>query len=163
MKLRSLMRRWATAAMALTIAGLVGCSDDGLARRYSVSGKVTYKGEPLPKGLISFISPDPEGRSALGTIEKGYYTLTTQDPGDGAFPGTYTVTITSKTPDFVAAGDKAKAKGNTAAYIPQDFTAEANKKAPNAVPEKYGIATTSGLKAEVKAQANKNVDFALVD
>jgi len=163
MKLRSQTVRTTLALMVIGMAGLLGCSDDGLGKRYSVSGKVTYKGQPLEKGLISFISSAPDGRSASGTIENGNYTLTTQDPGDGAFAGQYIVTIASRNADFTEAADKAKAKGNTSSYIPQDFTAEANKKAKNAVPDKYSVPTSSPLKAEVKAQSNKDMNFDLVD
>ena len=46
-------------AIILSFAGMViiqGCSgdDSGLDRRYKVSGKVTYKGEPVAKGTIAF-------------------------------------------------------------------------------------------------------------
>ena len=163
MKRRSCLARFSLALLVAALTTLAGCSDDGLGKRYKVTGTVTYKGSPLEKGLISFISANPDSRSASGTIEKGYYTLTTQDPSDGAFAGPYAVTITSKTPDMASADAKAKAKGNTSAYIPQDFTAEANKKAPNAVPDKYGIlGPTNPLKAEVKAQSN-TINFDLVD
>ena len=42
-------------------------------KRYSVSGTVTYNGNPLEKGKISFVPEDPKGIGASGTIEKGYY------------------------------------------------------------------------------------------
>lgn len=151
-------------ALALPLAMVLsGCGDDtGLAKRYPVSGKVTYKGVPLEKGLISFIPGDPNGRAATGQIENGSYTLMTQDPGDGAFPGQYSVTVAAKTADFTKAGADAKKKGATSAYIPQDFTAKANKDAKNAVPDKYGLPTSSPLKADVKSSSNK-FDFDLVD
>lgn len=150
----------------MAFAGLLslpGCSDDGLSKRYPVSGKVTYKGVPLEKGMVSFISDTPDGRSATGTIENGAYTMTTQETNDGAFPGKYTVTIASRTPDLVAAEAKAKAKKSTSAYIPQDFVAEANKKAKNQVPEKYSLPASTPFKGvEVKAESNTR-DFDLVD
>ena len=149
--------------LIVALVTLAGCSDDGLGKRYKVSGTITYKGAPLEKGLISFIAANADGRSATGMIDRGSYSLTTQEPSDGAFPGSYAVTITAKTPDFAAADSKAKAKGNTSSYIPQDFTAEANKKAPNAIPDKYSIlGPANPLKAEVKAQSN-TINFELVD
>jgi hypothetical protein len=151
------------ALMFTGLLGLAGCADDGLAKRYSVSGKVTYKGQPVANGLINFIAEASDGRSATGMIENGYYKLTTQDTNDGAFPGKYTVTIVAKTPDLVEAEAKAKAKGSTAAYIPQDFTAAAHKTAKNAVPDKYSVLETSPYKGtEVKAQSN-TFDFDLKD
>ena len=47
-----------------------GCGDDGLPSRYSVSGKVTYKGEPVQKGKISFVPEVESGRGATGAGTK---------------------------------------------------------------------------------------------
>src|SRR6476660_5779935 len=88
------------AGVTATAAGLcliLGCGDDtGLAKRYPVSGTVTYHDAPLEKGQITFIPADrTKQREAAGTIEGGRYTLTTGTAGDGALPGEYGVTITS--------------------------------------------------------------------
>src|SRR5438105_15117329 len=73
------------------------CSDDGFGRqRYSVQGTVTYKGENLAKGQISFVPDAPGGQAASGRIENGYYSLSTLTPGDGALPGKYKVTVVAK-------------------------------------------------------------------
>lgn len=150
-------------SLLILAAALPGCGEDGLGKRYKVTGMVKYKGEPVEHGLICFITPDAGGRSCTGTIDKGYYTLQTQEPGDGAFPGDYTVTVVAKKPDLDAAANKAKAKGNTAAYTPPDFTAEAHKKAPNAVPAKYAtVGPQNTLKAKVEAKSNQ-IDFDLAD
>ena len=51
-----------------------GCSnDDGLAKRYPVSGTVSYNGQPLAKGRINFVSKDTTARSASGAIENGSF------------------------------------------------------------------------------------------
>jgi hypothetical protein len=78
---------------------VLGCGGDDLGQRYPVSGKVTYKGQSVPKGVISFVPEDKEGRGATGQIEDGYYSLTTQTAGDGAFPGKYIVTVDTKEVD----------------------------------------------------------------
>jgi hypothetical protein len=161
-RLSTTFRRVLATSLVAVLTTLAGCSDDGLGKRYSVYGKVTYKGQPLEKGLISFIAAAPDGRSAMGIIKDGYYKLTTQEPEDGAFAGDYAVTIAARVPEFAEAEDKAKKKGNTSAYIPMDFTAEANKKAKNSVPDKYSLPATSGLKASVKAQSNE-INFELTD
>ena len=63
---------------SMGIVACLGCGDDtGLSKRYSVSGKVTYKGEPVEKGRISFAPVGPDGRAAGGQIENGRYSLTT--------------------------------------------------------------------------------------
>jgi hypothetical protein len=153
----------AAAPLLILAAALPGCTDDGLGKRYKVTGTVTYKGQPVEHGLICFVTPDTAGRSCTGTISKGYYTLQTQEPGDGAFPGEYAVTVVSKSPDLESAATKAKAKGNTAAYTPPDFTAAAYKNAPNEVPAKYAtVGSQNPLKAKVEPKSNE-INFELTD
>ena len=55
---------------------VLGCGGDesGLGRRYKVTGKVTYKGAPVPHGTVNFLPvkpPAPEGRAASGEIKDG--------------------------------------------------------------------------------------------
>jgi hypothetical protein len=66
-----------------------------------VRGKVTYKGEPVPKGMITFIPNDPsKGRDASGPLgPDGSFTMQTQGPGDGVFLGEYKVTVSAKDED----------------------------------------------------------------
>ena len=72
---------------------VAGCSDDGVGKRYPVSGTVKYKGEPVAKARIS-LYPKGDGRGASGDVVNGSFaSLTTQQPGDGAMPGTYKVTV----------------------------------------------------------------------
>ena len=52
--------------MALALSA--GCGDDGYGRRYPVSGTVTYKGQPLKQGTITFTPADADaGRPPAGT------------------------------------------------------------------------------------------------
>src|SRR5690349_1325348 len=94
--------RPAVAGLAALVLSIVpGCGDDdGIGRRYQVSGTVTYNGKPLEKGTIKFQAAAPDGRSAAGEIEQGSYRLTTQTAGDGALPGKYRVSIISKDVDM---------------------------------------------------------------
>jgi hypothetical protein len=158
-----------SASTVLVVFIVIGCGGDDLGKRYAVSGTINYKGKPLPKGTIAFVSDKPDGRGATGVIEDGKYQLTTQDPKDGAFPGTYLVTIN----DIVIDNDSAAAETKKLAaknkvqmspngMIDQVHQAKALRKAANNVPAKYALASTSGLKAEVKASSNK-FDFELTD
>jgi hypothetical protein len=150
-------------AAALTSAGflaVLGCSDDGLGKRFPVTGTVTYKGAPLPKGSITFLPVDPTGRGATGEVKDGSYSMMTQTPGDGMFPGTYDVTITDLTVDFSnaqAETDKMakKNKVEVGAMPDQAAVAKAYKSASNSLPAKYSQISTSGLKFEVKPESNK--------
>lgn len=82
-------------AVVVLVLGLVGCgsgASDG-PTRYAVSGKVTYAGEPVPAGEITF-EPDASkgngGPAASTTIEDGAYSL---PAASGAVGGAMTVRI----------------------------------------------------------------------
>lgn len=90
-------RRLGALSCLAALLASVGCgSGDGLVE---VSGVVLLDGSPLSSGQIDFF---PEvGRPSSGQIDsEGRYQLSTNNPGDGANPGAYVVTVTSrKTPN----------------------------------------------------------------
>jgi hypothetical protein len=156
------------------VAAVVGCGDSsGLAKRYPVSGTVTYHGKPLERGTISFAPADGKGRAAGGAITDGRYSLTTQDPDDGALPGKYRVGILAKEADPSKVDLKIKKlrggatteaeKKAMAAVYPQKVAARAAAAAKNLIPARYSSPETSGLTVEVKEQSNTGVDFELKD
>ncbi len=149
----------AVGLVPLALFALIGCGEDGLGKRYAVSGTVTYKGQPVTKGTISFYSTTggAESRGAFGTIENGKYTLSSQGENDGAFPGDYVVAIGSKDVDLTNA--EKNVKGGS---FRQDDVMKANKKAKSLIPLKYEIAETSGLKAKIEAKSN-TFNFDLTD
>ena len=58
-----------------------------------VKGKVTYKGQPVTKGVVRF-EPDGYGRMASGQIgSDGTFVLTTLKEGDGVVAGQHRVSI----------------------------------------------------------------------
>ena len=143
---------------------VLGCGgdDSGLARRYKVTGKVTYKGDSLARGTVNFIPtkpPAPEGRAASGEIKDGYYSLTTTGDNDGALPGDYNITVVSVDLDLKSASD-----ANPEGIIHQGDPAhqKAIKGGKSLIPTKYNMAETSGLKATVKAESNQ-IDLPLTD
>jgi hypothetical protein len=122
---------------------IAGCSSEGMEHppTYSVTGKVTYKGETVPKGGISFHGG--EGRPASGKIQPdGTYSLSTFSEGDGAVAGHYTVSIVANEADTT----KMPRPGEKP---PKDL-----------VPKKYSRPETSGLTADVEKKANE-VNFDL--
>ncbi|QEH36929.1 hypothetical protein OJF2_55140 [Aquisphaera giovannonii] len=142
---------------------VLGCSDDGLDKRYPISGKVTYKGAPVATGTISFANEDPAKHGAQGELKDGYYSLTTLTPGDGALPGKYKVTIESRDIDLTEVRAFVKSKGgNPDAQLPQELVNKARAKAKSNVPEKYTALKTTPLTAEVGTSA-KTLDFDLTD
>jgi hypothetical protein len=158
-----MIRRSFCLLMTVALVGFVGCgSDDGLGKRYRVTGTVKYKGQPLEKGTISFVpaTPDPKGINigATGVIENGSYSLSAQGDVEGAFPGEYLVTVDSRKVDLSKAAANAQGGGS----FRQDDVAKANASAESLIPKKYLVPDTSGLKATVKESSN-SIDFELVD
>jgi hypothetical protein len=122
-----LMARFRISLLALiSTVVLSGCgSDDGLGRRYAVSGTITYKGQPLEKGAITFypVTPDPKGvnNGANAAIVGGKYQLSTRGDSDGAFEGEYVVAIESKDVDMTAAKSGRCFKGLSQGEEPDPF------------------------------------------
>ncbi len=119
-----------------------------------VSGRVTYQGRPLTTGRIAF-QPE-QGRPAIGDIgPDGTYRLTTFEPGDGALPGHYRVTVESM-----------RVTG-TVAPPPKSLAEEGRSKSRQGrhavewlAPEKYARLPSTPLTAEVKPGPN-SINFDL--
>jgi hypothetical protein len=165
LSLNALARRFFALLAVCGVVSMTSCStDDGFGKRFSVSGTVTYNGNPLQKGKISFIPADPKGVGATGVIENGSYALSTGGGNDGARAGKYKVTITAKE-DSAA---KAKADFSKASkradpdYVPGQFLARAEAQAKSLIPAGYGDVRTTPLMVEVKEQSS-TIDFKLSD
>lgn len=138
------------AIIPVVVIAVAGCSGSDRPTTVPVRGKVTYKGQPVTQGTVTFQPVKAaEGypqRPATGTINSdGTYELATFENGDGAIPGEYQVAVISK-------------------------TGEATVEEPNAlekwlVPQKYGDAGQSGLTASVSSDASGPlaIDFDLTD
>jgi hypothetical protein len=153
--------------LSFLFAGLTlvaGCSDDGFGRqRYSVQGTVTYKGENLARGQITFVPEAQGGQAASGPIEDGYYSLSTLTPGDGALPGKYKVTVVARDSDLEKVRFAVQKKGMPpGAALPQPLIAKANKEAKSMIPTRYNLPTTTDLTADVEPRSNTK-DFELQD
>jgi hypothetical protein len=141
---------------------VIGCGDDGLGKRYPVSGKVTYKNQPLAIGTVTFFAiggKDAETRGATGAIKDGSYSMSTIGGEDGVFPGDYQVSIASRNVDM------SQAKANqekTGGSFRQDDVAKAYKNSESLIPKKYESTEKSGLKAKVEARSN-TINFDLAD
>jgi major membrane immunogen (membrane-anchored lipoprotein) len=141
---------------ALLILASCGGTDDGLGKRYPVSGTVKYNGSPLEKGEISFVTEDmSKNFGATGTITNGSYTLSMGGDSDGAQAGKYKVTIIAKE-DYMekAQADFKKETGSTSPKVLGNFLAKAAAAAKSLIPAGYGDARTTTLKAEVEAKSN---------
>lgn len=77
--------------ISTVIAGCGGGPSD-TPETVAAGGTVTVAGQPMPGLSVAFIPQN--GKLATGeTDEQGNFTLTTNEPDDGAVVGTYTVAI----------------------------------------------------------------------
>jgi hypothetical protein len=140
------LSRWMVVGGALALVGLAaGCgSSENLA---SVEGIVRLNGEPLSRGIVTFL---PEaGRSASGAINSdGTFQLGTYDKADGALVGKHLVTITA----------------TEAPTGPPNFDVDRpNAPAPQAlVPARYAVAG-NGLTFDVKSDEANHAEFDLTN
>jgi len=140
----------------LALLVVVGCSSDdtGLGRRYAVSGTIKYKGEPVPKGSVTFEPASKDGRHATGTIENGRYSLSTSGTeGEGALPGDYKVVIISTTVDMT---ELAKQSGGLVHQGGPEFQ-KIVKNAKDLVPKKYSRSETSPLTARSRKSRTSSI------
>ena len=95
----SFPRSLALAAPWLLLLG--GCGVSGgspSVETVPVTGKVTYKGKPLAKGVVTF-EPRTIGRTARGEIgPDGTFEMTTLKQGDGAALGKHRVSVSGTGP-----------------------------------------------------------------
>jgi len=140
---------------ALSVAMVVGFAGCNTQRTAPVSGNVTYEGNPVPEGTITFF-PREGGRPATGTIHAdGTYVLSSMVPGDGVPPGEYAVAIEAR-------------RVHDSAPMPTSLQEEIEGVGQGAPPPKiewlvpinYSSAETSGLTATVEPGKNV-IDFAL--
>ncbi|MBA4030333.1 MAG: hypothetical protein C0478_05495 [Planctomyces sp.] len=132
---------WCRGAALLTVLmlGVMGCGGAAGPPLGQVTGKVTFKNQPVEGALVQFLPAD--GRPSFGTTESdGTYRMEYTEGHPGAVVGKHTVRI-SKEP---ASGE-----------VPADVKA---KKTIDPLPMKYNA--KSILEADVRS-GNNVFDFAL--
>jgi hypothetical protein len=124
-------------AAFLSLPLLAGCGGDKLVE---ISGSVTYEGQPVPKGTISFLTPDGKGQTAGNLIVDGKYSVKVP-------PGSRVVRIEG----FKIVGQES--------LDPSDPTRAKVDKLEPMVPEEYN-SEKSTLKAEIRSDT-RVLDFHL--
>ena len=146
------------AAFVVLAAVLVaGCGPD-LPDTAAVSGTVTYDGQPVTQGTVTFY---PEkGRSSTGRIQPdGTYTLRTFTEGDGALLGKHTVTIEAM--EFTGGPPQPKSMEEEIAMAADGRLGRSTPGESRwLVPRRYASRETSKLTADVAAGPN-TIDFKL--
>jgi hypothetical protein len=152
------VRCFLTLALVATIAaGCGGAAEGPLGDRpnpVSASGTVTYNGDPLEGASVIF-HPQGHDHGASGlTDSSGRFQLQAFEPGDGAVPGNYQVTV--RKVEVVGAGDEdAPASDDD---LPDDYGQERWLS-----PKKYADTETSDLTATVSEKGGETFTFELTD
>jgi hypothetical protein len=138
---------------AVVVLGFAGCGKREPPTG-EVSGTVTYKGKPLPEGMITFFNAD-EGRSGQAAIKDGEY----ECPNAPVGPCGVEVSVNIAREAGANAPDMskrmkammAKAKG-MGADVPEDAPTELKAEHSSAIPipRRYANYKTSGLTCTVE-------------
>ena len=160
------MNRWIALLTLFPLVTQLGCGPEQVPGIVRVSGKVTLDGAPVEGAMVTF-QPEGVARAASGmTDASGNYKLTTLNPGDGALPGDYKVSISKvedTDPSHHLSGLELTAmvsqgKGPPPPPGRPNPKAKQNKGMVYHVPQKYMDANKSELTATVaKGNANKFV------
>lgn len=127
----------------LLLTALAGCGSSS--NPASVTGKVTYEGQPAASGRVMFVNEGQASQIFIGLLDQqGQYELKMTEEIRGAQPGKYKVAV------IIDGDSQMDEKGNSI-------------RDPNAIsiPQKYSNADSSGLTAEITEGKNV-VDFALM-
>ena len=140
----------------LALATFSGCSNRGdLPPTVPVSGKVTYKNQPVAGATVTFIGEGDLRPAVAITESDGNYSLKTLD-ADGAMPGKYVVLV-----------EKNEVPPELTKEVSMEDAAKMAGRPPPAIkkllPAKYGDATRTPLKFEVKDGDANTIDLPLTD
>ncbi|MEI8381080.1 MAG: carboxypeptidase-like regulatory domain-containing protein [Planctomycetota bacterium] len=144
-----------TVLLATVIAAL-GCGGSGLPETVSVTGTVTYQGNPVTDAQVVLNSTDPKGKPATGATDaQGKFTVQTYvsptAQAKGAIPGQYKVTVTKIEQSKQSSEEMMKAASSGQPAMPK-----------NLLPKKYSVESSTDLTADVKKGMGP-LSFALTD
>jgi hypothetical protein len=136
--------RWFATSMFVVLS--MGCSSENRIETGTVSGTVTYNGDPLQIGSLLFVpvAGGPSAEANIGT--DGSFEMGTYDDDDGAVLGEHKVMITA----FTSPGGSG---------LPEDVI-DGDGAPVSVIPDFYGDLEKSGLKVDVKSGDNA-IDFVL--
>ncbi|MFO7905707.1 MAG: carboxypeptidase-like regulatory domain-containing protein [Pirellulaceae bacterium] len=145
-------KRHGTGFYALSLAcalSLVGCSSDDRPEGVSVSGIVTYQGQPVDGADVAFSPLEGSGAGGFArTDAEGQFELSSRNTSAGVLPGAYRVKIS-----------KISVKSDWTQE--QDPGVRPKQTETSELPKQYAGFATSGLTAEVVAQEENEFQFDL--
>lgn len=150
MRFQHHLSRWSVCRLLAITTALIWVAGCGGPFTAAVSGRVTYKGNPLPGGTVTFIHPD--GRTGYATIqEDGSYNIPAAPGGD-----VKCIVTTQKPIPALPKGVAAKLPGGGSKG--SDPVYPTGKYVP--IPAKYGDPQTSGLAYTIHRGSN-TIDITL--
>lgn len=146
-------------SVLLCSALAAGCSSGP--KTYTVKGKVTLNGQPLPDADVIFLPLTEGSRQATGrTAEDGSFTLSTFGDGDGAMAGEYKITVNYVelvAETLVEQGEKPNIRDMMNKF--SKLKKEAKKKPPKyQVAKQFSSAKDTPLRATVPTSGPVNLD-----
>ncbi len=152
-----MMKRWVVLLLTLAtmplVLGFAGCGGDG-PKLAKVTGKVTYKGQPLKSANIKFYPPS--GPIAVGiTDDNGMFSMNTNGRA-GASLGMNRVAITKMTAGTAGAQPTTTMSPDDMKNMAKSNIKKENTGPKSEIPEKYGDADSGLLSADVSADAAQN-------
>jgi len=153
------MNRLFCLVVLLSAFGLMVCGCDRspkLSGLVTASGALTHNDQPVAGATILFApapgSP-PDNRAASATTDaSGKFSLMTLTPGDGAYPGTYRVTVSKS--EASGGGMVEGTEGDNPKFLD-------DRTSIDYLPSKYKDPETSGIEITIPPKGIKTIEIKL--
>lgn len=176
---RSLCVRGCTVLLVAALATMSGCGPNNGLSLVKVSGKVTFKGQPIQKGTVFFMPDEGKGTigpPAVGSITSdGSYIMSTESAGDGVVVGEHRIGLTGMDPTpvsgpveeidpqkdaggYMSAKSKAAQASKGAPKEAELFTDKGGKKYRFIIPAKLSRPLESGIRVKIDRSRTLNFD-----
>lgn len=159
------MKRLAILSLALLVTcsiAVSGCQKKRVKGLVPAQGVVTLNGEIVAGATVLFSPKEIGGQAGSAqavTDDEGVFKMTTLDPGDGVYPGEYSVSIIKDKIEGGLSPEEAKERyDNPDKYRGQPVPEQT---VVHEIPVKYADINESGLTITVPAGGQKDIEFAL--
>ena len=145
--------------LVLSFGLISGCGNKSkLKGLVPASGVVMFENAPVEGASVMFAPTSGAGpqRTATTTTDaKGRFFMMTLNPGDGVFPGEYSVSISKTEP----AGEAKPSYAIDGTVV--EGREQRDGRYRNLLPEKYSVAKDSGLNVTISPKGDKKIEFLL--
>lgn len=153
----------AVLTLCMGVLASVGCNKKRMKGLVPAQGVVTLNGEPVAEAMIMF-TPAQIGTDALAastmTDSNGKFKMTTVDPGDGVFPGDYSVTVVKDEMQGGLTLEQARLNAQNPDEARKNGSSD-EAMVIHHLPAKYSDMNTTDLKITIPSSGQKNLEIAL--